>query len=247
MAREVMREETSLNHPVDKCVALLLCEPIFVWRGEWGEAERLLDILAEHVERYTLASHRGVEMALRGELLVKRGRPQEGCGLLKTADSTLKAARNASHAIYVAGALAEGLGATGSLDEALATIEWALAEANRRGGTWDLPELLRVKGVLLASRSPTGARAVDAALSSAVELARRQGALALELRATTARARDRLRRGGSADVLGDLSAVYARFTEGMETVDLQAARSLLEQRIEPAGRGAQVVKGRQAP
>jgi predicted ATPase/DNA-binding winged helix-turn-helix (wHTH) protein len=231
MARQVIGEESSLNHPVDKCVALLLCEPIFVWRGEWGEAERLLDTLAEHVERYSLASHRGVEMALRGELLVKTGRPQEGCSLLKKADSKLKAARNASHATYVAGALAEGLGATGSLDEALLTVEWALAEANRRGGTWDLPELLRVKGVLLTSRSPTDTRTMDEALSSAIDLTRRQGALALELRATTALARERLRRGGCADVLGDLSAVYARFTEGMETPDLRAARSLLEQRV----------------
>jgi hypothetical protein len=47
--------------------------------------------------------------------------------------------------------------------------------------------------------------------------------------------------------LGDLSAIYAKFTEGMETADLQAARSLLEQRIEAGGRAAQVVKRRQAP
>jgi predicted ATPase/DNA-binding winged helix-turn-helix (wHTH) protein len=246
VAREVMGDEASLHHPVDRCVALLLCEPIFVWRGEWGEAERLLDLMAEHVERYSLASHRGVEMALRGVLLVKTGRPREGCGLLRTADSTLKAERNFSHATYVAGALAEGLGATGSLDQALVTIDWAVAEANRRGGTWDLPELLRIRGVLLASRSPTDVRAADDALCSAIELARRQGALALELRATTALARERSRRGGAVDVLGDLSAVYARFAEGTDTADLQAARSLLEQPME-RGRAAPVVKRCQAP
>ena len=232
-ARQVIGEESSLSHPVDKCVALILCEPIFVWRGEWGEAERLLNIMADHVERYSLASHRGVEMALRGELLVRTGRPQEGCSLLKSADSKLKAARNASHALYVAGALADGLGATGSLEEALVTVEWAIEEANRRGVTWDLPELLRLKGVLLASRSPVDARAVDETLSLAIELARRQGALALELRATTALARERLRRGRSAGVLGDLSTVYAKFTEGMATLDLRAARSLLERRVDP--------------
>jgi predicted ATPase len=91
------------------------------------------------------------------------------------------------------------------------------------------------------------ARVVDEALLSAIELAQRQGALALELRATTALARERLRRGGSDDVLGDLSTIYARFTEGMETADLQAARGLLERRVETRGRAAQVVKRRQAP
>ena len=171
-------------------------------------------------------------MGLRGELLVKIGQPQEGCSLLRAADSRLKAARNGSHATYVARALAEGLAATGALDEAFVTVEWAIKEAQRRGGTWDLPELLRLQGVLQASRSPMDVRAVDATLSSAIDLARRDGALALELRATTALACERLRRGGAADVLGDLSAVYARFTEGRETPDLRAARSLLERRVD---------------
>jgi ATP/maltotriose-dependent transcriptional regulator MalT len=228
MARQVMADESSLNHPVVKCLALLLCEPIFIWRGEWDEAERLLDIMDEHVERYSLASHRGVAMGFRGELLVKIGRPQEGCKLLRAADSKLKAARNGSHATYVARALAEGLGASGSLDEALVTVGSAIEEAQLRGGTWDLPELLCLQGVLQASRAPRDVRAVTATLSSAIDLARRQGAVALELRATTALARERMRRGGAADVLGDLSAVYARFTEGLETPDLRAARSLLE-------------------
>jgi hypothetical protein len=230
IARQVLDEEGALSHPVDKCLALLLCEPILIWRGEWNEAGRLLDVMDEHVERYSLASHRGVAMGFRGELLVKTGRPHEGCRLLRAADAKQKAARNASHATYVASALAEGLAADGSPDEALVTIEWAVTEAQRRAGTWDLPELLRQKAALQASRSPADTRAVDDILSSAIDLARRQGALAWELRATTTLARERLRRGLSADVLGDLAAVYAKFTEGMDTPDLQAARSLLDRR-----------------
>jgi hypothetical protein len=228
IARQVMAEEASLSHPVDKCIALLLSEPIFIWRGEWDEAERLLDIMDRHVERYGLTSHRGVAMGFRGELLVKVGRSQEGCNLLRAAQSRQKAVRNASHATYLARALGEGLAAIGSIDEALVTVAWAIDEAHRRGGTWDLPELLLLKGVLHASRSPVDARVVDETLSAAIEVARRQGALALELRATTALALERLRRGRPAEVLSDLSAVYSRFTEGADTPDLRAARSLLE-------------------
>jgi hypothetical protein len=246
-ARRVVHEVAELKHPFERSSSLILSEAIFVWCGEWADAERLLDMLLDLVERYSLGSQRGAAMALRGELLVKTGRPQEGCALLRTAASMQRAERNASFATVYAGALAEGLAATGSLEEALGTVEGAIAEAERRGGTFDLPELLRVKGAILASRSPTDDTAVREALSAAIELARRQGALALELRATMALARERLRRGGSADVLGDLSAVYARFTEGMETADLHEARSLLEQRIEPRDRAAQVVKRRQAP
>ncbi|HTB73766.1 MAG TPA: hypothetical protein VK762_11010, partial [Polyangiaceae bacterium] len=214
--------------PFEKSSALITCEAVFVWCGEWADAERLLDMLVELVERHSLRSQRGAAMALRGELLVKTGRPQDGCTLLRTAASMQKAERNASFSTVYAGALAEGLAATGRLEEALDTVQKAIADAERRGGTFDLPELLRIKGGLLASRSPANDAAVHEALSASIEVARRQGALALELRATTALVRERLRRPGAADVLGDLSALYARFTEGRETPDLRAARSLLD-------------------
>jgi predicted ATPase len=136
--------------------------------------------------------------------------------------------QNASFVSVYAGALAEGLAASGSLLEALRTIEEAIADAERRCAGFNLPELHRVKGVLLASRSPSEAEAVDNALSKAVGLARHQGALAWELRATTSLVHERLKRKETAETLRDLAAVYARFTEGRETPDLRTARDLLD-------------------
>jgi predicted ATPase/DNA-binding winged helix-turn-helix (wHTH) protein len=230
MARSIVDGVPALKHPFEKSSALIQCEALFVWCGEWADAERLLDALFELVERYSLGSQRGAATALRGELLVKTGRPQEGCTLLRSAASMQRAERNASFVSVYACALAEGLAATGSLEEALGTVEGATVDAERRGGAFNLPELLRVKGVLLASQPATDERVVADTLRAAIELARRQGALAWELRATTSLARERLRRGGSVDVLRDLSEVYAKFTEDMETPDLQAARSILERR-----------------
>ena len=233
-ARTVVDRVASLKHPFEKSSALILCEAIFVWCGEWAEAACLLDALFDLVERYSLRSQRDAALALRGELFVRTGRPREGCALLRTAASTLKTERNPAFFTVYVGALAEGLAATGSLHEALHTIQRAIMEAEQRGGTFDLADLWRVKGVILASQS-RDERAADEALSAfstAIALARSQGALAWELRATTSLAREQLTRGASTKVLADLSAVYARFTEGMETPDLKAARSLLERRID---------------
>jgi hypothetical protein len=41
-----------------------------------------------------------------------------------------------------------------------------------------------------------------------------------------------LRRVGSGEVLRDLAPIYARFTEGLETLDLRMARELLEPRAD---------------
>jgi predicted ATPase/DNA-binding winged helix-turn-helix (wHTH) protein len=232
-ARTVVDGVVELKHPFEKSSALILSEAIFVWCGEWADAERLIDTLFALVERHSLGSQRGAATALKGELLVKTGRPQQGCDLLRTAASMQKTERNASFATVYAGALAEGLAAMGLLDEGLATVEGAIVEAEGRGGTFDMPELLRIKGVLLGSRSPSDDRAVEVALSAAIELARRQGALAWELRATTALTRETLKRGEPQDALQDLSVIYAKFTEGMGTPDLTEARGLLERYAPP--------------
>jgi predicted ATPase len=232
IANQLINQQPTMSPPIEHCFVLICCHYVFVWQGDWGAAQRVVDMMNEHLARYSLASYRSVAKVLGGEILVKIGRPAEGCDLLQSVMSTMTGTPAAALGTTVAGALSEGLAATGLLDEALATIEWALVESVRRGGTFDLPELMRLKARFVALRTPADARAVDEILSSAIELARRQGAVAWELRATTSLARERLGRGYSAQVLGDLSAVYAKFTDGMETPDLQAARSLLERRFD---------------
>ncbi|HTA94296.1 MAG TPA: winged helix-turn-helix domain-containing protein [Polyangiaceae bacterium] len=231
LVRRNLTEVVNVTEPAEKCMRLAYSAQIYAWCGEWGEAEGLLDVLADHIERYSLVSHRGMAMALRGELLVKTGQPEEGCNLLRAADSEFKRTGNTSLDTTLASALAEGLAAVGAIDEALRLIGEAVELTQRRGGTWDQPDLLRLQGCFLASRSPPDTRAADETLRSAVELARHQGALAWELRAATALARERLRRGGTADDLSELAAIYAKFTEGFKTPDLQEARALLEQPV----------------
>ena len=89
-----------------------------------------------------------------------------------------------------------------------------------------MPELLRIKGYLLASCSPPDERNAEAYLSRSVACARRHGALAWELRAATTLAHLRL---GMPEARSELGAVYAQFTEGLETADLRAAKDLLDQ------------------
>jgi ATP/maltotriose-dependent transcriptional regulator MalT len=231
-ARRVVEGVAALKHPFERSSALILCEAVFVWCGEWAEAERLLEMQLELLERYSLGTQGSPAMALRGELLVKIGRPEEGCVLLRAAAATLEAEQNRSFASVYAIAFAEGLAATGRLEEALDAVERAIVDAERRGGTFDLPELLRVKGALLGAMPTVDGRAVEEPLSAAVDLARRQGALAWELRATTSLTRERLKRGASGDALSELSAIYGKFTEGMEAPDLCTARNLLERRVD---------------
>ncbi len=226
--RRAIIEAQRLSRPVDICISLIYTESVFAWRGDWEDATRVTNELAAQAERHSLLPYLAVATALRGELLVKTGRAQEGCQLLKQAASKLAAERHAVLLTAFAGALAEGLAATGELREALATVDDTIAEATRRGGTFDLPDLLRLKASFLTTSSEYDERVVGALLSSAIELARSQGALAWELRALTMLTRERSRGGRPGACLNELAAAYAKFNEGAETADLRAARRLLD-------------------
>ena len=62
----------------------------------------------------------------------------------------------------------------------------------------------------------------------AIDWARRQGALSWELRAATSLARLWRNQGRSKEARELLASVYHRFTEGFRTVDVNAAKVLLD-------------------
>jgi predicted ATPase len=125
--------------------------------------------------------------------------------------------------------LAAGFARAGQVAEGLAATEQAMERAERTGARWQFPESLRIRGELLLLQDATGAvAAAEHHFRQALDWARRQGALSLELRATTSLARLLRDHGRSADARTVLQPVYERFTEGFETADLKAAKALLE-------------------
>ena len=92
-----------------------------------------------------------------------------------------------------------------------------------------LPEALRIKGDVLVLSDRSHATAAEDLFRRSLDLARRQKALSWELRTTMSLARLQHAQGRSRDARDLLKPVYARFTEGFETADLQGARLFLEE------------------
>jgi predicted ATPase len=90
-----------------------------------------------------------------------------------------------------------------------------------------MPELLRVKGgILLAMPQPSSDDA-ETCLMQSLELSRRQGARAWELRTATDLAALLAGQGRSERGRALLQPVYEQFAEGFDTADLKAASDLL--------------------
>jgi len=127
---------------------------------------------------------------------------------------------------YYFGLLAQACGRAERAEDGLVAVDEAM-EASRTHSErcWDA-ELHRVRGELLLA-SGADAHEAEAVYLRAIEIARTQQARALELRAATSLARLRLTQRCADDARHRLQNLYSWFTEGFETPDLQAARSVL--------------------
>jgi DNA-binding SARP family transcriptional activator/tetratricopeptide (TPR) repeat protein len=111
-------------------------------------------------------------------------------------------------------------------DAGLEVVEEALSRGRETNERWWDAELHRLRAELLLAAGAEAAEA-EAALRRALEIARGQEARSLELRSARTLARLWAVSGRTAEARNLLAPVYASFTEGLETPDLQSARVLL--------------------
>jgi predicted ATPase/DNA-binding winged helix-turn-helix (wHTH) protein len=227
-AKAGVDEAISRVHPLSICVSLAYGSPVFLWSGDFRSAEVYVERLIEYAGRHLLEPYRAVGLGLKGALAVAREEPGTGIDLLRGALETLTAKKLNILLTDLMGALAEGLRKTGQVEEALLTVNSAIARATDCGTTFDMAELLRIKAQVLAAMPQYGRPAATDCLMEALRIARKQSALALELRSTIALARSLIEGEEPDQARRELTLVYDRFTEGFETADLRMARQLLD-------------------
>jgi len=224
--QKAIDEAASRDHPVPICVSLAYASMLLLWTGDLAGASDLIEQLIVHARRYSLAPYRNLGIALKGELAVARNKPEAGLDLLQGALETMHARQFNLLITRFIGASAEGQRKTGRFEEALFTINGAIASATNSGLEINLSELLRIKSQILAARHDR--EAAMTCLTEALAVARAQSALAWELRSTMVLARMLSEDGQRDQARHTLALVYDRFTEGFETADLRSARALLE-------------------
>jgi predicted ATPase len=108
-------------------------------------------------------------------------------------------------------------------------LEEALTSAQNSGDRYYEAELYRLRGELLLLQATPGTPDAIACFQKAVEIARKQKAMSLELRAATSLARIYQTQGRREQGRDILAKIYRKFTEGFDTLDLLQANALLDQ------------------
>jgi predicted ATPase len=229
-AQENVEDARAIDHALSLCYALEAACLVPLWIADLPAAERSVAMLLDHSARHALTVWHARGRCLNGVLLIKRGEIGGGLRLLRDALEELGETGFVPHHTALLGTLAQGLAGSGEIAQGLATIDEALARSERDEEYWCIAELLRIKGelVMLAGGSGAGP-AAEGQFQQALDWARRQGALSLELRGATGLARRWHGRGQTGPARELLAPVYGQFTEGLDTADLRAAKALLDQ------------------
>jgi predicted ATPase len=181
-----------------------------------------------------------------GWALAAQGQGEEGIAQMLQGLAAEQATGGKNWQPYFLTLLAEAYGEMGQEEEGLTVLTDALAMTDKIGERYWEADLYRLKGELTLQKefkvqgfkfqvtapqlpTPNPHPEVEACFLKAMEVACKQQAKSLELRAATSLARLWQQQGKTAEAHKLLADVYNRFTEGFDTKDLQEAKALLDE------------------
>jgi tetratricopeptide (TPR) repeat protein len=186
-------------------------------------AEETIALSTERGFPYWLANGR----ILRGWAVAGR---EPGAQTIAQIEQGIEATSLPEFQCYGLGLLAEAHRALGEPGAGVAVVAEALKRVEQTGVSSLEPELYRLQGELLLEVQDDGPYpdlTPEDCFRRSLEVARRHQARSLELRAALSLARLWQSRGEGAAAASLLAPIYAAFTEGFDTADLQDAQRLL--------------------
>jgi len=222
-------EETGVTeHAISLCDALAqaMC-PIALLVGDYEMAEHSIASLLDHTQRHALGTWSVLGRCWKATLHIKRGDWDVGVPMLIHSLAELREVRFAFYRTQFMGTLAAGMSATGEVSRGLTMIDQALERCAAKEELWCMAELLRLKGTILVGSASLVA--AEDQFRQSLDWARRQGALAWELRAATSLGELQRLQGRIPEARMSIAEVYDRFTEGFATADLRSARTLIDE------------------
>jgi predicted ATPase len=165
---------------------------------------------------------------LRGWALAMQGQGEEGMAQVRQGIAAWRATGAALCVPCFYTWLAEVCDYIGHPDDGLQALAEAHTLVEQHEERWWEAEIYRLRGVVLLRQPGTSQAEAETWLQRALDVARRQEAKSLELRAATSLARLWQQQGKRQEAHDLLAPVYHWFTEGFDTADLKEAKVLLD-------------------
>jgi predicted ATPase len=242
---QALRTAQELAHPFGLAFALFWTAFLHQARGEVQSVQEQTEALMVLTQEHEIPQFSAMGAILHGWALTEQGHEEEGIAQLQRSLADLRATRQELGRPYFLALLAEAYSKRGRGEEGLAVLTEALEITRNTGECMHQAELYRLKGTrTLQSKVQSLKSKVEERPESevrgpaseaeedfwkAIEIARKQQARSLELRATMDLVRLwRQQQGKKAKARQMLAEIYGWFTEGFDTLDLQEAKAMLE-------------------
>jgi len=229
-AVQVSREASRLSHelvqPSSQALALHFAAMVHQCRREGRAALACAELALTIAADQGFSFWRAGGTIMRGCAMAESGDSEEGIALMRQGLDAWHDTGSVTYRTYFLALLAEALAGEGRTREGLALVDEGLALVEQTSERLFEAELHRLRGELL-----TRADAADEAevcFRRAIDVARKQEARSLELRAASSMVRAATKKKQQADARAQLSETIGWFTEGFETRDLREARALLD-------------------
>jgi predicted ATPase len=201
------------------------------YMGDAVTTRALADEALAWSEKHSLAFLGAMATILKGWALTQAGELQHGVEQMRRGLATQLATGAEFLRPYWLCLIAEICRRTGAAQDGLALLDEAEAIAEHTQERYWEAEIHRVRGHLLLAvvdpRAGRGHRSAEECYLRALEVARRQDARSLELRATTSLSRLWQAEGRESEACDLLVPVYESFPAGLDTPDLREAAALL--------------------
>jgi predicted ATPase len=228
---DALRVARELAHSFSFAFARQFAGQLHLYRREYDLARELaaevITISTEQDFLIWLAMARIVH----GSALAEQEQAREGIAEIRQGMADWQAMGQELELPQFLALLAEAHDRADQSEEGLKVLADALVVAEKTGERFWTAELYRLYGELSlrVADAETGKRGAEQSFRKAIEIARRQSAKSLELRAAMSLSRLWQRQGKKDEARQMLAEIYGWFTEGFDTADLQEARALLEE------------------
>jgi tetratricopeptide (TPR) repeat protein len=215
------------DDPVKLSRGILWSYAVYFWNSETDKYDPYIDRLLREADKHDLGALQMVGEAMRGVALAASGDFEAGLAQLRESVVNMHRHRFGPVTDFTI-QLADMLATAGHGEEALGWIDRTIERATSCNFLLDMPDMLRVKGEVLASMGESNHGQAEQCITQSLSLARRQGALGFELRSAVSLAGLWQGQGRRQDARMMLAPIYARYTEGFDTRLLTTARTLLD-------------------
>lgn len=225
-AKEAVRRAQS--HVYSLALAQTQAGFLHQYRREPGSAIECAHAAIEVANRNGFPYWAAVGSVLRGWGLAVQGQTAEGICEIQRGLAGCRAAGVEMDRPYYLALLAEAFSCDRRPKDALCALEEALGMTRNTRTFFYEAELHRLRGSVMMEVCKSRLEVVESSYRQALEVARGQAALCLELRAAVSLARlwqDQGKEGEAHDLLEE---IYSRFTEGFVTADLAEANAILK-------------------